>query len=383
MENNMKTILVFDADQKHSLGIVRCLGKLGYTIYVLSNKKNSLSSWSKYCSKELVVKNDLNYKKNLIKVINKEKIDILMPVGTNSFVTCNNLRKEINEETKALVLLPPKESFAIAMSKEKTLNFADEHGITIPITIYPNENSNIKRLANKIGNELVIKAKKELGINVVDYTDIKNIEKKYQKIVDKFRFSDEELPIIQNYIGGEGRGYFGFYINGECKQSYQHVRLREYPPTGGMSSCCEISYNDEIEHFSKILLKELNWTGVAMVEYKMDYKGNAYLMEINPKFWGSHDLAIYSGINFPELIVNYLSEGIVNVRKEVYKKRFHWPLHGDLQHALMKPKNLLKFTKDLVNKDVGSNLNYNDDLKGTIGTYINLFQKSIRRISGK
>ena len=43
----------------------------------------------------------------------------------------------------------------------------------------------------------------------------------------------------------------------------------------------------------------LKWHGVAMVEFKKKFLTNKlYLMEINPKFWGSHDLAIASGINF-------------------------------------------------------------------------------------
>ena len=47
------------------------------------------------------------------------------------------------------------------------------------------------------------------------------------------------------------------------------------------------------------LLVALNWHGVAMVEFKLDPDGQHWLMEINPRFWGSLALAIDAGVDFP------------------------------------------------------------------------------------
>jgi predicted ATP-grasp superfamily ATP-dependent carboligase len=50
------------------------------------------------------------------------------------------------------------------------------------------------------------------------------------------------------------------------------------------------------------LLKALNWTGLAMVEFKVGASG-AKLMEINGRVWGSLPLAVYSGMDFPARLV--------------------------------------------------------------------------------
>src|SRR5262249_10470047 len=47
------------------------------------------------------------------------------------------------------------------------------------------------------------------------------------------------------------------------------------------------------------LMAALNWHGVAMVEFKMDSDGQYWLMEINPRLWGSLALSIDAGVNFP------------------------------------------------------------------------------------
>jgi protein-tyrosine-phosphatase len=48
------------------------------------------------------------------------------------------------------------------------------------------------------------------------------------------------------------------------------------------------------------LLAAVKWHGVAMVEFKMNTKGQYWLMEINPRLWGSLALSIDAGADFPK-----------------------------------------------------------------------------------
>jgi predicted ATP-grasp superfamily ATP-dependent carboligase len=53
------------------------------------------------------------------------------------------------------------------------------------------------------------------------------------------------------------------------------------------------------------LLRRIGARGVAMVEFRVDSRtGEPYLMEINGRFWGSLQLAIDAGVNFPRLLVD-------------------------------------------------------------------------------
>jgi predicted ATP-grasp superfamily ATP-dependent carboligase len=55
---------------------------------------------------------------------------------------------------------------------------------------------------------------------------------------------------------------------------------------------------------AQALLERFGWEGVAMVEFKVDRaSGVPYLMEINPRFWGSLQLAVDAGVDFPRLLV--------------------------------------------------------------------------------
>ena len=81
---------------------------------------------------------------------------------------------------------------------------------------------------------------------------------------------------------------------------FAHERVHEYPLTGGASSYRRsITPPAAMLHDAEKLLTALNWHGVAMVEFKMDAKGQYWLMEINPRLWGSLALSIDAGVDFP------------------------------------------------------------------------------------
>ena len=68
----------------------------------------------------------------------------------------------------------------------------------------------------------------------------------------------------------------------------------------------------ELAEMGVRLLSSLNWYGVAMVEFKIDPRdGRAKLMEVNPRFWGSLQLSIHSGIDFPYLLYRMAVDGDV------------------------------------------------------------------------
>lgn len=57
----------------------------------------------------------------------------------------------------------------------------------------------------------------------------------------------------------------------------------------------------------KEILKELNWTGVAMFEFKGDYlEKQSYFIEMNCRFWGSLPVALHAGNRFPNLLLKSL-----------------------------------------------------------------------------
>ena len=112
--------------------------------------------------------------------------------------------------------------------------------------------------------------------------------------------------MIQEFAAGEGIGVEVLMRGGEPRLIFQHRRLREKPHTGGISVLCEsMPLSEGLVADSVRLLKDMNWDGVAMVEFRRDpATGIAKLLEVNGRFWGSLPLALHAGADFPAALLH-------------------------------------------------------------------------------
>jgi len=343
-------LLVFDGGNQNTLAIVRHLGinKKDLRIHVIAYNKISLATFSKYVYKKHILPSLKNspedFKNSLIKLINHEKIDLLMPVGSNSFSFCIN---HIEVQQLAKIILPPKESFLIAESKNLTQELAIKLNIPVPKSFIVNDIQDLS--SHHFAFPVVIKAPFEMGKNVVEYAKNQHeLQEKFSIMCNKYGFKYPNFPILQEYIDGDGYGYFAYYQNGVNKCNFMHRRLREFPVTGGASTCAESIENEELKKLSEKLLEPLSWNGPVMVEFKKDNTtGELKLMEINPKFWGSLELAIVSGVNFPQMVLNDLTNSSQQFPTKFNKIKFQWLINGELLHLCYRPKNLFKIIIDL------------------------------------
>jgi len=144
--------------------------------------------------------------------------------------------------------------------------------------------------------------------------------------------------LVQERIVGPGIGIFLLRWEGRVLARFAHRRLREKPPSGGVSVYREsITPPADALAYAEALLDALDWRGVAMVEFKRDGEtGPPYLMEINGRFWGSLQLAIDAGVDFPRLLVEaafgHAPAQPLEGRPGV---RLRWLL-GDLDHLLLR-----------------------------------------------
>lgn len=355
-------VLISDEHYKHTLGIVRHLGKLGAEVTVVASARDSLVCRSKYC-KEIILTDSKKWEdvvSAILKTVRHRQFDLVMPV---SFPMTLALAERKNEFPDHIPLeLAPAETIARAANKVWMIELAGKMGVPAPKTIVPQGLKNLDRQMSGLQLPVVIKPQKESpGRSPVRYAS--NLEELKQILCDSFSkdsFLPAEAPLIQEFIPGNGCGFFATYQNGICKRVFMHRRVREYPASGGASSCAESFYDAKLEFYGRRMLDALQWHGVAMVEFRHDTRdGEFKLMEINPKFWGSLDLALAAGANFPvDLCEMALGRDLTFTDAYDRNLRFQWPLsgHGDFFHLWTRPQSIFQVALDLCNPAVKSNV---------------------------
>ncbi|MHA1864085.1 MAG: carboxylate--amine ligase [Candidatus Thorarchaeota archaeon] len=350
-------VIITDGAMKHTLAAVRSLGKRGFQVTVVDESILAESFYSKYCHNRRLLSRGSSpeeYVLQLRSILERDEHDVLLPISWRSNYYISKYRYHLRNLVH--VALPDFKSMEIAANKDRTMEYAKDIGLTVPETISLEEHGNLKHVVDSIGFPIVIKGSAEGG--TVKYAhNMKELENAYKQL-------HHNRPIAQQYIEGDGVGFFAAYNQGKCIAHFMHKRIREYPSSGGPSSAAQTYYSPQLAKQGKTLLDALKWHGVAMVEFKRSRTdGKYYLMEINPKFWGSLELSMHAGIDFPFIACNIACENTSSLASPRYIKdvKFRWPFPSELLHALETGK-YLEFIRNFFNRDYTDDVRFSDPM---------------------
>jgi predicted ATP-grasp superfamily ATP-dependent carboligase len=326
-------ILITDGDNRSALAATRALGQLGHEVFVASDMQPSLAAVSKYATgfdmyQSPYVAPD-QFVRDVAKILQERQIEVLLPMTEITTILLTRHRAVLPAQVR--IPFPDTQIVSTAADKASVLRLAQSIGVPIPVTHIVDSPNDIDTVLSRVDYPAVFKPSRSRtwtgqqwvssGVGyAVDADDLRARLGKLHPAV---------FPVlIQERIEGPGVGVFVCCDEARLLATFAHRRLREKPPSGGVSVLCESAPVDPTarEHATR-LLKELGWRGVAMVEFKQDARtGVLKLMEINGRFWGSLQLAIDAGVNFPQLAVDIAlnrAQPVSNYRVGV-RSRWFW-----------------------------------------------------------
>ncbi|MCC6018722.1 MAG: ATP-grasp domain-containing protein [Candidatus Verstraetearchaeota archaeon] len=280
-----------------------------------------------------------------------------------------------------------------AYDKFQTISIAEKCGVPHPKTFLIDDVKTLREVASELNYPVVIKPRmkvfwnnrKAVMIKVTPINYAYNKEDllfKYKSLMGKLKGKvPSDFFLLQEYAKGIRVGVEVLMdYSSDLIALFMHKRLREYPVTGGASTLRVSIWNRRLVEYSIKLLKEMRRQGVAMVEFKLNEEnGDANLMEVNGRFWGSLPLAINAGVDFPYLLYKMIVEKdtfTVNGYKLGLTER--WLIPGDLLWLLDSlllsngnPK-FIALKKFLFSPFLPDDIISSDDFMPTIGASVNI-----------
>jgi predicted ATP-grasp superfamily ATP-dependent carboligase len=250
-------------------------------------------------------------------------VDLIVPVTDEIILPLSEARARFAGVCR--LALPGTEALATALDKRATLELAEGLDIPVPRTALVANTDEALAAAEDIGWPVVLKPQSSRV-----YKSEKDPKTGEQGKVAAFGVSYAADPetlttqvrrlegrsgiLVQEYCRGTGVGIELLMDRGRPLAAFQHRRVREVPITGGASSYRDSVPLDPVllDHAVR-LLGALDWTGLAMVEFKAGITGHA-LMEVNGRIWGSLPLAVKAGMDFPARLVDLCLNGSSNAR---------------------------------------------------------------------
>ncbi len=273
-------VIVCDCYYRSAITAIRLFHNSGEKVIAVTTEScpSPSSFHSFYPIEKIVLSSDkAAYTEELINLCRKYDMPILFSVGN---FTLNVISENIDRFEKCSLFCVSEPNLLKSMNDKKWVKEqAIRCGISVPKQYSINGKIEFPVIVKPFcGEKFNIKAS-ERYIKVNNTTELKKAYEHFKKFDDS--------PLIEEYISGYGAGVCVLLDkNSKILTAFCHKRIVEYPINGGPSSCLETFFDKDLIEKTAAFFENNGFTGIAMAEYKITPKGK-YLLEINPRVWGS------------------------------------------------------------------------------------------------
>jgi len=301
-----RPIVVTDGETRTALACVRALGAAGWRVHVLATRAPGIAGASRFAAEVHRVPDAESEPREWCAAVARIARDtgcaLVLPVtevamgSLLAFDACAALP----------VAAPPRGAWERVVDKHALLSEAAACGLAVPEGVLVEDPAGLPAAASALRLPVFVKSRRSRWLE--DGRWRRGTARAAHDVEALRRMADEPAfrggALVQETVPGRGEGLFCLVDQGTTRVRFAHRRLREKPPSGGVSVLSEaIAPDPALAEAGDRLFAELRWHGVAMLEVRRTPEGRAVVMEVNPRLWGSLQLAIDAGVDFPGLLV--------------------------------------------------------------------------------
>lgn len=297
------TAIVTDVHYRMSLALIRDLVQAGVRVICCERRGVSapLGFASRYTDRTALLPETgwLDALYDLCAAVTAEEGErpALLPVGA---ATLAELAREPARERFSGVCglcVPTPEQLDLFNSKRRAAELARELGVPVPEAFVRRPGETPEAFAGRLPLPCVVKplCGEKLGLTAADRYAVCAAPEEAAAAIRHFEDLAGEPPVVQAYLPGGALGCSVLAEEGRVIASICHRRVREYPVSGGPSACCDCVERPDLTAWAARMVERVGYTGLAMFEFKEDAAGEARLLEVNPRIWGTFPLTRASG----------------------------------------------------------------------------------------
>ena len=301
----MTTVLLLGSGTQ-ALAMIRAIyKKKNYRVIVLSGKEHNYAEDSRYVWKHIIacchVGGD-DYFEQVTRTIKRYDIDVLIPMGDTDACFVSQYLDRLKKLTH--VKMPSYDNFLKGYDKNLLMSLCAKKGYPHPETVDLSKTDIEDEWLKCFPYPAMLKPNCTTGgRGMVEVSSYEEMRTKYEILHQEY--GDYHL---QRFIRAGGRQVkIQLYVdeNKNLVNSSVMQKIRWYPNKAG-SNCCAVSIREpEMVNVCYNILKDINWVGFADFDTIEDPDtGKLLIMEINPRVPACIQMAMVSGINWAEIIVN-------------------------------------------------------------------------------
>jgi predicted ATP-grasp superfamily ATP-dependent carboligase len=302
--NSSPQRLLVPGDEFHaSLSIVRALRAAGHVPYLAVTLRGTYASRSRAVAAVIYVPHAEDSPGEFVEALSRAaaelEIDAVLPGTEASLIALASQRESLPCRLGA----PTAAIVDLATDKERVLVLAASFGMDTPPSTVATP-AGLAAQAEKIDYPAILKpthTRLALEDSRLAYYKARRVG-----TAEELCAALEGLPntewVVQPYMDGRLSAISGVAWEGRLVCAVHQISHRIWPPDVGYSSYAETVPADPLlESRVAHLLREIGWSGLFQAQFLCTADGRRFLIDFNPRAYGSLALAVRAGANLPAM----------------------------------------------------------------------------------
>jgi len=328
----------------NGLGAIRALGRAGVPVVALDHRPWALGFRSRYAL-PVIAPDPLPDEDGFVELL-IELGDVLRrpaPIFPTHDEHLNSLaRRRDDLGERYLRPFPSWEVLEPLQSKRHQVATAAKLGLGAPATEHPRSGDEARAAARAVGYPVFVKPSENIVFKRIHRRQafLCHTEAELDRA---FELTAEYEPMVQEFIpgGDEWLWTLGAYIaeSGEPLAVFSGRKLRQTSENMGSCRVGEALWDDEVVEAGLAMLRELEFHGIAQVEWKRDPRdGSLKLIEVNPRLWQWHGLTGACGADVAQIAYwDLIGAELAPARTDNSGKRWAIALMSERGTAFQRP----------------------------------------------
>lgn len=390
-------VLVFGDDTRSFLAIARALGRHGIRVHAAPTNMRSPALRCRY----IAAIHDLppwmgdgsEWETAVRALLRAVTFDLVIPCNETALLPMHRHRTQLS--SLARLALPDERAMEILFDKHETRILASRLGVPIARGRLIRQDDTAAEITAELGLPIIVKPRRSYTLAGLPTREKVRTAENVNQLQELLSGRNGEEMLVEQFFPGRGLGLSLLADRGRLLQVFQHNRVREDAtgsyyrvsgsPCPALVSACQA------------IIASLNYTGLAMFEFRRNAEGKWVLLEVNARPWGSMALPLALGVDFPyrwfRLLVAGEESPPVDYREGVFGRNFALDLGATVSEFRSErrgPWNAASFTihralellRPLTGREVHDVL-VRDDIGPAVRELRDLVLRGLRRIGGR
>jgi len=235
---------VLDGNQNQAVASVRSLAKAGREVLVGASSSWSKAGWSRSCRGTFQYpdphENVSGFVARIAEVAAQQSGTLVLPM-TEATTLPLSAHGEVLQSAGTKLILPSNDDVLRAFNKEETVRLASSLGIAVPKTTTVCSLDEARAASEVTRFPVVLKPRSSVETQsdgAIKVTGRPRYAQNAEELQTVYREMSRTCSrvLVQEFVDGEGTGYFALMHHGELRAEFAHRRIRDVHPTGSGSA---------------------------------------------------------------------------------------------------------------------------------------------------